>query len=275
MVNPRTSHRPSYLRRGAEHASGRLYRFLAWEDSTLQFRNAGRRPVIIAAWLFENPEGRGLRRKKLTTTSRSTRSVFVSSGAAFLLIVAALASGCGGEEEQSGGSSEEEVAEQSVAVQETGSEETESTQAQTPEEQSAEGSDATIGETVTLGKVQWMVTDAEQSEELLSIKGDYEEGNFVIVDVTFANGSNQDITLATPFLTVVDSDGNEFEAGIENNFTFLYPEENMFVDPVEPGTAKEGKVIFSIEPNSSDLKLRVGEANFASDASANIDLGLS
>ncbi len=218
-----------------------------------------------------------MRRKKLTTTSRSTRSVFVSSGAAFLLIVAALASGCGGEEEQSGGSSEEEVAEQSVAVQETGSEETESTQTQTQttEEQSAEGSDATIGEIVALGNVQWMVTDAEQSEELLSIKGEYEEGNFVIVDVTFANGSNQDITLATPFLTVVDSEGNEFEAGIENNFVFLYPEENMFVDPVEPGTAKAGKVIFSVEPDSSDLKLRVGEANFASDASANIDLGLS
>ncbi len=216
-----------------------------------------------------------MRRKKLTTASRGTRSVFVSSGAAFLLTIAALAGGCGGEEEQSGSSSEEEVAEQSVADQETGSEKTGSTQAQTTEEQSAEGSDATIGEAVTLGKVQWRVTDAEQSDELLSIKGEYEEGNFVIADLTFANGANQDITLATPFLTVVDSEGNEFEADIENNFTFLYPEENMFVDPIEPGTAKEGKVIFSVDPGSSDLKLKVGEANFASDESANIDLGLS
>jgi len=190
----------------------------------------------------------------------------------FLLIIAALAGGCGGEE-QSDGSSEEEVAEQSVAEQETGSGETESTQTQTTEEQS-ESSDATIGETVALGNVQWTVTDAEQSDELLSIKGKYEEGSFVIADVIFANGANQDITLATPFLTIVDSEGNEFEAGIENNFTFLYPEENMFVDPVEPGTAKEGKVIFSIEPDSSDLKLQVGEANFASDETADIDLGL-
>ncbi len=214
-----------------------------------------------------------MRRKRLTTTtSRGTRSVFVLSGTAFLLIIAALAGGCGGEE-QSGGSSEEEVAEQSVAEQETGSEEAESTQTETTEE-SAEDSDATIGETVALGDVQWTVTDAEQSDELLSIKGEYEEGNFVILDVAFANGSNQDITLATPFLTVLDGEGNEFEAGIENNFTFLYPEENMFVDPVEPGTAKEGKVIFSVDPESSDLKLQVGEANFASDETADINLGL-
>ncbi len=214
-----------------------------------------------------------MRRKRLTTTtSRGTRSVFVLSGTAFLLIIAALAGGCGGEE-QSGGSSEEEVAEQSVAEQETGSEEAESTQTETTEE-SAEDSDATIGETVALGDVQWTVTDAEQSDELLSIKGEYEEGNFVILDVAFANGSNQDITLATPFLTVLDGERNEFEAGIENNFTFLYPEENMFVDPVEPGTAKEGKVIFSVDPESSDLKLQVGEANFASDETADINLGL-
>ncbi len=190
-----------------------------------------------------------------------------------LLIVAALAGGCGGEE-QSGGSSEGEVAEQSVAEQETGTGETESTQTETTEEESVEDSDATIGETVALGNVQWTVIDAEQSDQLLSIKGEYEEGSFVIADVIFANGANQDITLATPFLTVLDGEGNEFEAGIENNFTFLYPEENMFVDPVEPGTTKEGKVIFSVDPDSSDLKLQVGEANFASDETADIDLGL-
>lgn len=191
-----------------------------------------------------------------------------------LLLIAALAGGCGGEEEQSSGSSEEEVAEQSVAEQETGSGEPEATQTETVEEEPPEGSDATVGETVTLGDVQWLVTDAEQSDELRSIKGEYEEGSFVIADIIFANGGNQDITLATPFLTVLDAEGNEFEAGIENNFTFLYPEENMFVDPIEPGTAKEGKVIFSVDPNSSDLKLQVGEANFASDEAADINLGL-
>ena len=185
---------------------------------------------------------------------------------AFLLFVAALAGGCGAE--QDSGSSEEAVDEQS-AEQETGAAGTEST-----EGESAGDADAAIGDVVTLGDVQWTVTDAEQSDELLSINGDYEEGNFVIADVTFANGSNQDITLATPFLTVIDGEGDEFDADIESNFTFLYPEENFFIEPIGPGTIKEGKVIFSVAPGSSDFRLQVGEARFAAGETAYIDLAV-
>lgn len=188
----------------------------------------------------------------------------------FLVVAAAFAGGCGGEE-QSTGSSEEEAAEQSVAEPETEPAE-ETTQAESTDSSPEEGV-ASVGEPVTVGDVQWIVTNPQQSEELLSIKGEYEEGNFVIADVSFSNNSNQDITLATPFMTLIDSQGNEFEADIENNFTFLYPEENMFVDPIEPGASKEGKVIFAVGPDSSDFRLQVGEGRFASDETGYIDLG--
>jgi hypothetical protein len=71
----------------------------------------------------------------------------------------------------------------------------------------------------------------------------------------------------------VDSEGREFEPDIEMNFFHLWGEENMFVGKVEPGTRKEGRVIFPIEPDSSGLKLRVGEAKFASNETRYIDLG--
>ena len=190
---------------------------------------------------------------------------------AFLLFVAALAGGCGGE--QGSGSSEEAVDEQ-TAEQEAGAAGTESTQTEATGGEPAGDADAAVGDVVTLGDVQWTVTAAEQSDELLSINGDYEEGNFVIADVTFANGSNQDITLATPFLTVIDGEGNEFDADIESNFTFLYPEENFFIEPIGPGTVQEGKVIFSVAPGSSDFRLQVGEARFAAGDTAYIDLGV-
>ena len=60
----------------------------------------------------------------------------------------------------------------------------------------------------------------------------------------------------------------------EYKFTYLYPEENMFVGPIDPGSYKEGKIIFGTAPDSSGLRLRVGEARFASDETALIDLGL-
>jgi Domain of unknown function (DUF4352) len=182
-------------------------------------------------------------------------------GAVFLVLLAAFVGGCGGEDS---GSQTEEAAEQDGAGQNT---------ADTTEAAETDAT-ASIGEPVTVGDVQWTVTAAEQLEELLSNKGDYAQGSFVVVDVTFSNSSNQDVTLATPFFALIDSEGREFEPGIENNFFFLYPEENMFVEPVDPGSTKEGKIIFETEPDSSGLRLQVGEAKFASTETALIDLGL-
>ncbi len=185
--------------------------------------------------------------------------------AALLIAVAALAGGCGGEEE--GSSSADEAAEQ-----ETEAVETESTEESTTTE-SEEGSGHSVGETVVVGDVAWAVTDVEESDILVSRLGS-EEGHFVIVDLTFQNNSNQDITFATPFVTLVDGEGREFEPDIEYNFTHIEPENNMFAAHVRPGETKEGRIIYSIDPDSSGLQLQVGEARFASDETAYLDLGI-
>lgn len=192
--------------------------------------------------------------------------VLRTATAALLIAVAALAGGCGGGEDAS--SSADEAAEQ----EKTEVVETESTEESATTE-SEEGSGPSIGEIVVVGDVAWAVTDTQESDILVSRLGS-EEGNFVIVDLTFQNNSNQDITFATPFVTLVDGEGREFEADIEYNFTHVEPENNMFAAHVQPGVTKEGKIIFSVESDSSGLQLRVGEAKFASDESASIDLDL-
>jgi hypothetical protein len=185
--------------------------------------------------------------------------------AVFLMLLAALVGGCGGEDSGSQtGSQTDKAAEQDVTGQ--GSESTGT--------EAAEESAASLGESVTVGDVQWTVTDAEKLDELLSLKGEYEQGSFVIIDVTFSNNSNQDLALATPFFALIDSERREFEANIGNNFTYLFPEENMFVDPVGPGETKEGKIIFEVAPDSSGFRLQVNGARFASNETALIDLGL-
>jgi hypothetical protein len=189
--------------------------------------------------------------------------MFIAAGIAFLLVIVALAGGCGGEE-QSSGSSEDEATEQEAAKQGTA----ETTGA------ADSSSAASIGEPVTVGNVQWTVTDAEQQPELIADSGRIEEGNFVITDVTFQNNSTQDITLATPFMILRDDEGNEFEPDIDTNFTFLYAEENMFVGHVEPGATKEGKAIFTVDQDASGFELQVGEGRFASSELAYIDLGI-
>ncbi|CAA9448663.1 MAG: hypothetical protein AVDCRST_MAG78-3142 [uncultured Rubrobacteraceae bacterium] len=204
-----------------------------------------------------------MKRRKLA--GRGVPSTLGAMLTVFLLVLAALAGGCGGAEDAS--SSADEAAEQ-----ETEAVETESTQESATTE-SEEGSGPSIGEIVVVGDVAWAVTDVEESDILVSRLGS-EEGNFVIVDLNFQNNSNQDITFATPFVTLVDGEGREFEADIEYNFTHVEPENNMFAAHVQPGVTKAGKIIFSVAPDSSGLQLRVGEAKFASDESASIDLDL-
>ncbi|MCA1719069.1 MAG: DUF4352 domain-containing protein [Actinobacteria bacterium] len=197
-----------------------------------------------------------MRRRKLT--GRDMFYVLRTATAALLIAVAVLAGGCGGGEDASSPPANEEVAEQDVAEQ------TEPAREET----------ASIGDVVTVGDVQWSVTDAEELDELVSNKGEYEPGNFVVVDITLRNNSNQDLTVATPFLTLVDDQGRESEAEIDTNFTYLYPEENMFVGQVRPGSVKEGKAIFAVNSDGEGFELRVGGARFASDETASIDLGI-
>ena len=191
--------------------------------------------------------------------------VLRTATAALLIAVVALAGGCGGGEDASS-STDEAVEQETEAV------ETESTEESTTTG-SEEASGHSIGEPVVVGDVAWAVTDVEESDILVSRLGS-EEGHFIIVDITFQNNSNQDITFATPFVTLVDGEGREFEPNIEYNFNHIEPENNMFAAHVRPGVTKEGKIIYSVEQDSSGLQLQVGEARFASDETAYIDLGL-
>ncbi len=186
-------------------------------------------------------EGRGVKRKKLVVI-------------AFLTVVAGLIAGCGGEQASSPPANDQGGAEQTT--------------------ESAEKTEASIGEPITVGSVQWTVTKGEWSDILVSDRWGNDEGMFVLLDVDLANNSNQDLRLATPFLALVDSEGNEFEPDIEMNFFHLWGGENMFVGKIEPGATKEGRVIFPMNPDSSGLKLRVGEAKFASKETRYIDLGV-
>lgn len=184
----------------------------------------------------------------------------IAASMAFLLLVFVI--GCG-EGEGSGPAEAEETTEQEAARQVTTPEETQ------PEDDSV----ASVEEPITVGNVRWSVIEAQYLDRIVSRMGS-EEGNFVMVDVALQNNSNQDVTLATPFITLVDDEGREFEADQERNFTHLDPEKNMFVNHIDPGSTKEGSVIFAVAPDSSNIRLKVGEGRFASDETGYIALGL-
>lgn len=48
---------------------------------------------------------------------------------------------------------------------------------------------------------------------------------------------------------------------------------DVFLQQVNPGVAREGEVIFSVAPHSSDFNLSVGDTNMFGGEDALVDLG--
>jgi Domain of unknown function (DUF4352)/zinc-ribbon domain len=129
-----------------------------------------------------------------------------------------------------------------------------------------------IGDPVNAGKVEWNVTNARQVTELKAPYSSKKQGNFVIVDFTFTNGTKEAVTLDTASLTLIDSEGRKFEADTDA-YEYVPTNKNIFLEQVNPGVLKQGETIFTVAPGASGFILKAGDTDMFSDKNAYIDLG--
>ena len=133
-----------------------------------------------------------------------------------------------------------------------------------------------IGDTITVGDASWVVNNVERSGVLTDSFGarPAREGNFLIVDFAYTNNGDKAKTLHQGALEVVDSSGRSSEPDTD---TLLYiPNElNIFLEQVNPGVTENGRVIFSLSPDASGLKLVLKDTNLFKSArnQAEVDLG--
>jgi hypothetical protein len=128
-----------------------------------------------------------------------------------------------------------------------------------------------IGDPVNAGKVEWNVTNARQVTELKAPYSGTKQGNFVIVDFTFTNGTKKAVTLDTVSLTLIDSEGRKFEADTDA-YEYVPTNKNIFLEQVNPGVTKQGETIFTVAPGASGFILKAGDTDMFSDKNAYIDL---
>ena len=140
-----------------------------------------------------------------------------------------------------------------------------------PRGQSSENAVA-LGQAAKAGDVQWIVTNARQATELKSAFGDAKQGNFVIIDFDFTNGTKDAATLDSSSLTLTDNQGRNFEADTDT-YEYVDPSKDIFLDQVNPGVTKQGETIFTVAPNASGFVLQAGDTNMFSDENAYIKLG--
>ena len=129
-----------------------------------------------------------------------------------------------------------------------------------------------IGQTVKFSNVAWQVTSARQATELKAPSYPKKKGNFVIVDFLFTNNADEATRLRASSLTLLDSEGCEFEV-TSVDVVYIAPGKNLFSKEDGDIPAEDGEVIFTVTPEAKDFTLRAGDTDpFITDENAYIDL---
>jgi hypothetical protein len=79
-------------------------------------------------------------------------------------------------------------------------------------------------------------------------------------------------TTWTQSLALLDSSDRESRPDTDT-FSYIENERNIFLEQVNSGVTREGTAIFSVSPNASGFRLRVGDADILSSEEAYVDLG--
>jgi hypothetical protein len=130
-----------------------------------------------------------------------------------------------------------------------------------------------VGQTAKVGNVQWKVTDAFLTNQLKSNFGTQKQGRFVVVDFTFTNNRDEEVTLDPQLHMVLkDSGGREFGTD-PDAYEFVPMDLDIFLEPVNPGVSTDGRVIYQVPPDANGFTLKLDDVELMEDKSAVFDLG--
>ena len=132
---------------------------------------------------------------------------------------------------------------------------------------------AAVGDTVEVGNVEWTVTDDFLTNQLKSSFGTQKQGRFVVIDFTFTNNRDEQVTLDPDLHMVLkDSKGREFGTD-PDAYEFMPSDLDIFLEPVNPGVSTDGRVIYQVPPDANGFTLKLDDVEFLEDKSATFDLG--
>ncbi|HEX2180781.1 MAG TPA: DUF4352 domain-containing protein [Rubrobacteraceae bacterium] len=131
-----------------------------------------------------------------------------------------------------------------------------------------------VGQTAKVGNVEWTIADAYRTNQLRSGFGTQKRGTFVVVDFTFTNYRDEEVTLDPELHMILkDSQGREFGTDVDS-WEFVPTNLNIFLEPVNPGLSKDGRVVYQVPPSAKGFTLTVDDVEFLEDKSAVFDLGI-
>lgn len=136
-----------------------------------------------------------------------------------------------------------------------------------------------LGDTVNAGDVSWTVTNARTETELNKDTPPPKPrfGNFVVVDYTVKNVSEEPVTLVAGDMAIIDNEGRSFppEAAINSPYV-PYDKNTLFNEKslLQPGATEEGEVNFELPVGASGPVLQLVDTNPNVDEKQYVNLGL-
>ena len=189
-----------------------------------------------------------------------------------MAILGAIVGGGGGGGNDGGGGkvAEKPKKEQRAAQQEQPEKKEEKPQAEKKPKPQPEYS---VGQTAQVANVEWKVADAYLTNQLKSNFGTQKQGRFVVVNFTFTNNRNEEVTLDPELHMILkDSRGREFGTDTDA-WEFMPTNLNIFLEPVNPGLSTNGRVVYQVPPDAEGFTLKLDDVEFWEDKSVVFDLG--
>jgi hypothetical protein len=130
----------------------------------------------------------------------------------------------------------------------------------------------TVGQTAQVANVTWRVSDAYLTNQLRGNFGTQKRGRFVVVNFTFTNNRSEEVTLDPEMHMVLkDRTGREFGTDVDS-WEYVPTNLDIFLEPVNPGISKNGRVIYQVPPDAWGFTLKLDDVEFWEDKSAVFDL---
>lgn len=175
-----------------------------------------------------------------------------------------------------GGDDENPIADgENVVAQEN----TDSTNDQPKEaETSVDVVEVGIGEPAKIADVSFTVNSIEETKEISSgnefIESAVTEGKYVILEVTVKNEKKEALTINSSYFKLITLEGVVYEPNTDGKVMMaMMDEEDFFLQQVNPGLSKTGKVVFEV---GEDLDLNTavlqGQTGFWGTESVEISL---
>ena len=118
-----------------------------------------------------------------------------------------------------------------------------------------------IGDSVTVGKFEFMVNTSEEMTEIASgnefIDNITTEGKFIVVNVTVKNNDTESRMVDGSMFTIVDNQGRKFSTLDDLELVTILENEYIFLDSINPGMSLTGTFVFEVPSDIEDYTLQV------------------